>query len=381
MDRIERMLSRRRAEGFNADEIDRAPLRNPTFERLRDVVRMPRTRTLACAWLLSCAACSAVGNSGTASASGTGGASSSTGSDSAGAGGNIVISVDGGGIAVPDGGSDAGGGVVDTLPAGFLGTEVGGYKLGPPTNQGSGADAGAPSDKVCGNVLVAIVRDFKGRNDPGGHPDFEGPLYGNDVTPGLVDPLLGADQKTVYASKCEEGNASPPPTCPFGPETTTKTNYDQWYRDTANVNLPYLLEVWLAPQPGGLFTFQSLSFFPLDGEGWGNSGVDSNNVSHNFSFTTELHTEFQYNGGETFKFQGDDDVWVFINSHLAVDLGGLHPKEAASVSLDASAGQLGLVTGSVYSLDLFHAERHTPGSTFRIDTNLSFVDCGPAIPQ
>jgi fibro-slime domain-containing protein len=32
--------------------------------------------------------------------------------------------------------------------------------------------------------------------------------------------------------------------------------------------------------------------------------------------------------------------------------------------------------GSVYPLDLFHAERHTDKSNFRIDTNLHFVDCG-----
>jgi fibro-slime domain-containing protein len=337
----------------------------------------PRTRTLAYAWLLSCAACSAAGSTG-----GSGSTSASTGTSSgAGAGGDGSISVGAGGVNLPDAGPDAAGGIVETLPEGFIGTEVGGYKLGAPTSEGSGADAGAPGNATCGNILVAIVRDFKGRNDPGGHPDFEGPLYGNDITKGLVEPVIGADQKTVYASKCEEGNPSPSPTCPFGAETTTKANYDQWYRDTVNVNKPYLLEFWLAPQPGGLFTFQSLSFFPLDGAGWGNSGTDNNGKSRNFSFTTELHTRFQYNGGETFLFEGDDDVWVFINKQLAVDLGGLHPKGSTSVALDASANQLGIVKGSIYSLDLFQAERHTPGSTFRIDTNLSFVDCGAEIPK
>jgi fibro-slime domain-containing protein len=74
-------------------------------------------------------------------------------------------------------------------------------------------------------------------------------------------------------------------------------------------------------------------------------------------------------------------VWVFINGHLAVDLGGLHPKGSAAVVLDASAAELGLVKGNVYSLALFQAERHTPESTFRIDTNLSFVDCGADIPK
>ncbi|HWZ89874.1 MAG TPA: fibro-slime domain-containing protein, partial [Polyangiaceae bacterium] len=87
-------------------------------------------------------------------------------------------------------------------------------------------------------------------------------------------------------------------------------------------------------------------------------------------------TQFSYTGGETFQFQGDDDVWVFINGKLTVDLGGLHPRTLGTVSLDASATMLGLQKGNVYSLDLFHAERHTDKSTFRIDTNLSFVNCG-----
>jgi hypothetical protein len=32
--------------------------------------------------------------------------------------------------------------------------------------------------------------------------------------------------------------------------------------------------------------------------------------------------------------------------------------------------------GNVYPLELFHAERHTTASHFRVDTTLTFVDCG-----
>jgi len=305
-----------------------------------------------------------------------GGAGGSAGSGGAGGGSGGIISIDQG-----DAGEPKDAAIVTTLPAGFIQTEIGGYKLGAPL--GDGTDAGDPDagNDTCANILLGVVRDFKGRNESGGHPDFEGPLYGNDVTLNLVAAALGTDQKPVYASQCEEGTTGITATCPFGPETTNQNNFDQWYRYTANVNQPFIVELWFAPRPDGIFTFQSLFFFPLDGAGWGNSGTDKQGTSRNFAFTTELHTRFQYNGTETFQFEGDDDVWVFINNQLAVDLGGLHPKMIGAVSLAASEQKLGLVKGNVYSLDLFHAERHTPESTFRIDTNLSFVDCGRVVPD
>jgi fibro-slime domain-containing protein len=89
-------------------------------------------------------------------------------------------------------------------------------------------------------------------------------------------------------------------------------------------------------------------------------------------------------GGETFTFTGDDDVWIFINGKLAVDLGGLHREMdtigQGSVNLDAQATFLEIAKGSVYTLDLFHAERHSVDSNFRIDLNFTFESCGYVIP-
>jgi fibro-slime domain-containing protein len=264
---------------------------------------------------------------------------------------------------------------------GFTPGQIGGYKLGDPVTDDM---AGAGASKC--DALLAVVRDFQGA-DQRGHPDFES-FAGNQPTTGLVAAMLGADRKPVYASMCEagvaggggngngRGNRGGP--CPYGQMTTSKMAFDQWYRFTDGVNKPYLLYLQFQ-EMGGVSTFASDHFFPLDGAGWGNSGMDQQGASHNFGFTTELHTKFKYAGGETFRFTGDDDLWVFINDKLAMDLGGLHPQASGMINLDQAAATLGISKGGTYSMDLFHAERHTNASNFRVDTNFAFVDCGTVI--
>jgi fibro-slime domain-containing protein len=117
------------------------------------------------------------------------------------------------------------------------------------------------------------------------------------------------------------------------------------------------------PPGSGTYVYDDPDFFPLDGMGFGNEGLP-----HNFHFTTEVHTTFEYKGGETFTFTGDDDLWLFINERLAIDLGGLHPALSATVDLDASSTTLGIDPGQTYRMDIFHAERHTDASNFHVET-------------
>lgn len=266
------------------------------------------------------------------------------------------------------------------LPAGFTPATLGGFKLGPAEDPSMTAAAGASTgtgSSGCGTQILAVVRDFKGINEPMGHPDFEH-FQGNGPSRGIVNADLGSDQKPVYSAN---GPFIDPKN---GQQTTSKADYDQWYRATPDVNKPFIVYLYFEPN-AGVLTFQSNAFFPIDGVGWGNSCNEPDATcpkqAHNFGFTTEVHTKFNYKGGETFSFTGDDDLWVFINNKLAIDLGGLHPQASLSVSLDTAAAMLGIKVGNAYNLDLFHAERHTDQSNFRVDTNLEFTNCGTIIAE
>lgn len=211
---------------------------------------------------------------------------------------------------------------------------------------GSGGSGGAGGGNGCGSILTTVIRDFS----PTTHPDFEN-ATGDDH--GIVADTLGSDQKPVYA-----GN-------PTTPTTHGKQYFDQWYHDAAGINITIPYDITLTDTGNGVYTYDNQAMFPIDNQGWGNEGNP-----HNYHFTLEAHTKFEYKGGEVFTFTGDDDLWTFINGKLALNLGGVHGAETASVDLDAMAATLGIVKGQVYSLDLFFAERHTVDSHFRIDTTI-----------
>ena len=96
------------------------------------------------------------------------------------------------------------------------------------------------------------------------------------------------------------------------------------------------------------------------------SGGDDIPGYHNYGFTMKIQAEFVYVKGQYFEFNGDDDVWVFINNKLVVDIGGQHKKVKRAVNLDT----LNLTPGETYPFHIFYAERKRTQSNFMMRTSI-----------
>ena len=249
-------------------------------------------------------------------------------------------------------------------------------------------------------TLTGVVRDFKERSEVGGHPDFERRpdggfgLYGQNIA-----HEIGEDDKPVFTGngrkmrrqyRDSKGN----PICwtlydsSLGDRQGRWASYDQggiessssynmWFNDVLGTNMSRTFDLTLSKSSDGSYVFDSNDsewcqevggFFPIENQLFGNSAPYGSAPDRNFHFTFELHTEFTYqeDDNQVFTFRGDDDVWVFVDGKLVIDLGGVHNAEEQTVDID----RLGLVDGENYRLCFFFAERHRTESNFRIETNL-----------
>lgn len=122
-------------------------------------------------------------------------------------------------------------------------------------------------------------------------------------------------------------------------------------------------------------------FYPLENLGYEQPGLLTatskvNNGAKNGGFTLRGESQFVYNKASKlyFTFTGDDDVYMYINGTLALDLGGAHGRNSKTVNLnDLDATKYGLKEGQVATFTFFYTERCSDASTFGIKTNMELV--------
>ena len=122
-------------------------------------------------------------------------------------------------------------------------------------------------------------------------------------------------------------------------------------------------------------------FYPLDGLGYDSSDYfgDTTDMTtgRNGNFAMVSKAQFVYNPNQYFTFSGDDDVYLYINGVLALDLGGAHGVCTKTVKLSEVAEKCGLTPGEVADFKFFYMERNSSASNFSVETNIELAE--PAI--
>ena len=205
-------------------------------------------------------------------------------------------------------------------------------------------------------TLTGTIRDFCAPDIAGTCTqlsDFEGAIPG--VVTGMVMPTLSGGLPTAGPA--------------IGAGASSAANFAKWYVDSPGFNTSLPFSLALSEGPPGTFSVSDGDFFPIDGLLFGNQGR-----SHNYHFTVHLEGLLSFSdptagADKSFTFTGDDDLWIFVDGKLVIDLGGVHGAASASFTEETLKG-LGLTAGTSYDLDIFFAERHTSASTFAITTTL-----------
>lgn len=145
---------------------------------------------------------------------------------------------------------------------------------------------------------------------------------------------------------------------------SSAATFDQWFSDVLGTNLSVPYQIPMVLGADGLYRMgTSGAFYPIDNLLFGNEGA-----IHNYFFTYTFQASFTYTAcsNQYFNLRGSDDLWLFINDQLVIDLGGVLTGTNQIIELD----RLGLTDGETYPMNFFYTNRQSTLSEFDLETNI-----------